>query len=357
MKKPSLKWRKGKKAQQTPLSRITNETVAEHRERILAGGRRFKYPMQYARHKLVFNTIIISLVALLLIIGIGWQQLYVAQNTGTFFYRVTKVLPLPVASIDGQPVRYSDYLMNYRSSVHYLQQKEQVNLRDEQGQKQIEYIKNQALSDAVADAYAVKLANERDISISDEQIDAFIDQQRRSRDGTVSEETYDAVILDYYGWTPEEYREAMSNKLLRQEVAYHIDETAQSKRDAIATALEDNPDANFEDLAAKQGGEGVEQVTAGTSGMVPINNQDGGLAEAASQLEVGETSGAIKTTAGDGYYFVKLLETTDTQLSYAYIKVPLSEFAKRLQAAKDQDKLNPYISIPQLNAQRAPEQD
>src|SRR3989344_4195797 len=98
MKKlPRLK--RKKQADQKP-SRITNETVAEHRERILAGGRRFKYPIQYARHRLVINTIIISLVALLLVIGIGWQQLFLAQNTGNFFYRVARVFPIPVASVD-----------------------------------------------------------------------------------------------------------------------------------------------------------------------------------------------------------------------------------------------------------------
>ena len=51
--------RKKRSAEAEQPSRITNETVAEHRERILAGGRRFKYPVQYARHRLVINTIII----------------------------------------------------------------------------------------------------------------------------------------------------------------------------------------------------------------------------------------------------------------------------------------------------------
>ena len=43
-------------------SRITNETVAEHREKVLAGGRKFKYPLQYQRHKLIVNTLIIGIM-------------------------------------------------------------------------------------------------------------------------------------------------------------------------------------------------------------------------------------------------------------------------------------------------------
>ena len=92
-----LPFKKRKEAQKTAPSRITNETVAEHRERILAGGRRFKYPMQYARHKLVFNTIIVTLVTLVLLAVVGWWQLYIVQNSSSFFYRVTRVLPLSAA--------------------------------------------------------------------------------------------------------------------------------------------------------------------------------------------------------------------------------------------------------------------
>lgn len=126
-------FRKKEKEVKAVPQRITNETVAEHRERILAGGRRFKYPMQYARHRLVFNTVIITVAALLLITLVGWWQLYPMQNTSTFFYRVTRVIPLPVASVDGEQIRYSDYLMYYNSSAHYLQRSEQLNLQSEDG--------------------------------------------------------------------------------------------------------------------------------------------------------------------------------------------------------------------------------
>src|SRR6478735_9399643 len=108
MKKPSLK--KRNKQVEAP-SRITNETVAEHREQILAGGRKFKYPHQYERHKLVFNVLIIGVVTVILFGIVTWWQLYPMQNTSNFFYRVTRIIPMPVAMVDGAQVRYGDYLM------------------------------------------------------------------------------------------------------------------------------------------------------------------------------------------------------------------------------------------------------
>ena len=111
--------RKQKEEKEAP-SRITNETVAEHRERILAGGRKFKYPVQYARHRLVINAILVTLAALVLLAVIGWWQLYLVQNSSAFMYRITRILPVPVASVDGEYVPYRDYLVQYRGSEYYL---------------------------------------------------------------------------------------------------------------------------------------------------------------------------------------------------------------------------------------------
>lgn len=345
MKKFQLK--KRKKAPEVP-SRITNETVAEHRERILAGGRRFKYPIQYARHRLVINTIIISVVALLVVIGIGWQQLFLAQNTGNFFYRIARVLPIPVASVDGEQVRYSDYLMNYRSSVHYLQQKEQVNLTTQDGKRQADYYKSESMKLAITDAYAAKIARERGISVGNEQVDKFIAEQRQARDDEISEETHNAVVLDYYGWDPDEYRHVMKAKLLRQEVAYAIDERASATRDEVALQLADT--ANLEEVATSVNGDDSAGVAVASSGWVPKNNQDGGLSAAAAKLKKGAISDVVRSKTGDGYYFVKLVDINETQVNYEYIRVPLTQFAEQLEAVYDQDKVNEYISIPEVTA-------
>ena len=329
-----------------PSSRITSETVAEHRERILAGGRRFKYPMQYARHKLVINAIIISVVALIVVLAVGWWQLYPAQNTSEFMYRITKVIPVPVATVDGQPVLYSDYLMKYLSSVHYLEQKEQVSLKTDDGKRQIEYIKQQSMQDSIADAYAFKLAGNLGISVSDSELEGFLKVQRQSTDGEISQQTYDAVILDYYGWTPDEYRHVTEGKLLRQKVAFAMDKSALSAVDSITSALKKDSNADFKKLVATFSKRSDIKVSYGVSGLVPKTNQDGGLAIEAVKLKKNQVSSAIKSTKGDGYYFVRLLDSNDTQVSYEYIKVSLTEFTKSLNDIISSGKVQKYISIP-----------
>lgn len=349
MKKLLSKMRK--QPPQEPAGRITTDTLAEHREQVLAGGRKFKYPVQYQRHRLVINAIIIGIVALVLLIGLGWYTLYVARNTSEFIYRVTKVVPVPVAVVDGEPVRYSDYLMKYRSAAHYLTEKEQIDIRSEDGKSQLNYVQNQAMEDAVADAYAAKLARELDVAVTNADLEAFLKQQRQSSDGEVSEATYNAVIRDYYGWSPQEYREAMRSKLLRQKVAYAVD----AKAEDVSKGIEEKVKAGNSDIKAISDSLNAEEAGAVVyvpAAWVPRTNQDGGLAAAAATLTKGQVSTAVKTTSGNGYYYVKLVDSNDAQVQYEYVYVPLKAFKAQLDGVAKDDKLTKLIKIEDITNQQ-----
>lgn len=334
MKKLLAKRRLNKEKENLP-SRITNETVAEHREKILAGGRRYKYPMQYARHRLVIVTVLLGITSIILIGLVGWWQLYVAQSSSVILYRVTQVLPLPVASVDGQMVRYSDYLMYYNSSIHFLQKNGQLSQDDK---NQINYQKQQNLDVAIRNAFAEKLAKELKITVEPDQLKRINEEHLTMANGPISQETYNASTLSQLGWTPEEEQRSTKSQILKNNVAYAIDDEARKKVDAASRLLQ-TPDADLEKVASEIGGEFA--VTS----MVPLTNNDGGLTEAARKLEKNQTAAVIRSTTGDGYYFVRLLEKTDTQLKYASIKIPLTEFDKRFEALKKAGKIHEYIKI------------
>lgn len=334
-----------KRSELPPSSRITSETVAEHREHILAGGRKFKYPIQYVKHKLVINAIIISLTAVIAAVIIGWWQLYPMQNTSEFMYRVTKVIPVPVANVDGQPVLYSDYLMKYLSSIHFLSTKEKLNQNTDDGKRQIEYIKQQSLQDAISDAYALKLARKMNISISDKEFKAFLKEKRQISNGEISEQSYNAIVLDWFGWSPEEYRHMTENKLLSQKVAYAMDKEALSTVNRANSSIKTDSKIDFKTLASTLAKETGISVTYGASGWVPRYNQDGGLAAAADKLKVQEVTNIVQSSLGKGYYIVRLLDINDTQIKYEYIQVPLSAFTKSLEQVEKNHKVNRFINV------------
>ncbi len=49
--------------------------------------------MQYAKHKLIINTIVVAVVAIVMMVVAGWAMLYKIQDTGDMIYRVTQVFP------------------------------------------------------------------------------------------------------------------------------------------------------------------------------------------------------------------------------------------------------------------------
>lgn len=322
-------------------SRITNETVAEHREQILAGGRRFKYPLQVAKHKLVVISVGIGIVTLAVLVAIGWQQLYLAQNTSKFMYRLTQLIPAPVASVDGEAVRYSDFLKKYRSSIHALQQQNSINLRTDDGRRQADYIKRTQLDTVERDTYAVKLARENKVTVTNEEVDAFINKDLASK--SVSLEAYEKTVLSsFYDWTLADYREVVRVELLKRKVSFQIDTAAEKEVRAIEKRLIAGED--FATVAKQVSDDIATKEMGGDVGELSLDNQDSnGLIAAAKGMSVGTLSGPIQGT--DGYYLIKLVARTETAVHYAQIKIDLTEFNKKFESVKKTGKIKEYIRV------------
>ena len=326
--------------------RITKDTIEDYRKEIINEGRKFKYPMQYSKNKLVLHTIIVSVAALIMISFFFISQLYLAQNTGTIFYRITQVVPLPVASVDGQQVRFSDYLMKFRSEKHYLQTKENTDFSTKDGQRQAEGIQRQSMDDAVADAYAAKIAKQKNIVVTRKEAQEYIAKQQGPTENGVSDQTLIAVLRDYYGWSVREYEHTIQKKLLTQKVRYAVDDKARKLSNDVFSAITAT-NKSLEELAASFGKNKVQ--FGGSGGLVPTNNRDGGLALLASSQEVGQISKPSETTTGDGYYIVKTVERTADGVSYEYIQIPLTEFESQLSALSKDGKIRHFIKLSDAN--------
>jgi hypothetical protein len=335
-----------KKTEEPEVSagRITNETVAEHREQILAGGRRFKYPMQYAKHRLVINSILISAGALLLLFILLWVQLYLVQGTSNFMYRISQFVPAPVANVDGTFVRYSDYLMELRSELFYLQRQEGVNFNSTDGKQQLSYLKRRTLNKVEDYAYVRKLAKDLKVNVSDEEVTTYIDSLRQRSGRQFSRDLYEQIVIKgYYDWSLTEYEYSLKNQLLRRKVAIKIDEPARRKANQILDKL--NGGADFAAVAKESSDDDITKNIGGDAGVVNVTDEDpDGLIIAANKLEPGKHSGVIETK--NGYYIVKLLEKKDGQVHFARILVSLRELDDRLEDLRKKNKVAEYIGVP-----------
>lgn len=324
--------------------RITNETVAEHRERVLAGGRKFKYPLQYTKHRVVIVTVMIVVSIVVITSAIGAWQLYGMQNTSKFMLRVTQVLPVPVAEADGAQVRYSDYLLELRSALHYLSTKEAVNFSSDDGKRQLDYQKRLALNKAIESTYVQKIANEQGVSVSDEELDGFVNKALENNQFGVTKDMYQQVISDYYDWTFDDYRNSVRKQLLRKKLAAKVDTEGLQKIRAALDALSGG--ADFAATAKEKSEDVVSAANGGDMGFVSKDVDDpSGLMVAAESLQNGQFSGVIDGV--DGFYIIKAYEKRDKEIKFAKIFVSYKTLNQQIANLKKDKKVKEYISVPE----------
>lgn len=124
----------------------------------------------------------------------------------------------------------------------------------------------------------------------------------------------------------------MKSKLLRQKVAFAVDTDAEKASTAVGKVITSGSgNTDLKGIAESTNATSGATVTFGSLGWVLKTNQDGGLAAAASLLTVGQVSTAIKSTTGDGYYYVKLVDINDTQVNYEFIHIPLTLFTEQVE--------------------------
>ncbi len=324
--------RKDKKQPKKLPTRITNDTVAQHREKVLAAGRKHKYPIQYTKRRLVWITMFVSVAILAIFVGLGWAQLYLWKDTSDIAYRITKILPLPVANIDGENANYSDYLLYHRSSLAVLQSQGQSDQKDK-----VKFYQNQSINKALEVAYAKRLARENNITVDDNKVQDLIKKQQES--SKLSQSAYESVVKDNLHWSMDELKIAMKYTLLKQEVSFKIDKTADDLVSTIQNKVKSGK--SLKDIADEMGN----KVQPVFNLSVSTDNSDGGLTKSATLLAKGKISEPVKTLAGDGYYFVTLNSFEDNTVNYSYVKVPLTEFNNRFNYLKNNNKVKYFISI------------
>lgn len=317
------------------------EKVDERREEVLAQGRKFKYPLQWTKHRIVMSTVLIAIVVIAIIITGGWLALYRFNMTDDMLFRITKIIPVSVATVDSEAVRFSDYLMLYRSSITSIERQSGQVDNDASIEALRAQYRRAALSEAEKYTYAVKLAHENDITVSDEDVEAEF--QRHLNLGGIerSEESFTKIVEDNFGLSKTEYKRMLELSLLKAKVEEKIDKKAAELADKVEKMLAENG-GNYPAVAETLGDQIIYEET---NGFVSAQNIDGGRASEAIKLEPGQQSGRIVSINGDGYYFVKLIAKTDTEVNFVSIKVPFTEFAEQFDRLREDGKITEFIEL------------
>ena len=230
-KKPLSKLRRKNKdvLENTKVPMITNDTIAEHREAVLSGARKYIYPLQHSRHRIIILSSIIFAVTIVSFFVYAILGLYRFQNTSTFMYRVTQIIPFPIARAEGQFISYENYLFELRHYMHYYETQQKLQFDSEEGQRQLEEFKTQAMNRVVNDAYVKRLARDNNVSVSSQEVEQEIAVVREQNRLGSSDQVFEDVLRDFWGWSVSDFKRSLRQQLLARKVASTLDTEAKQK--------------------------------------------------------------------------------------------------------------------------------
>lgn len=335
-KKPDLQQQTADALSAAP--RITNETIAEHREIVLKGARKYKYPLEHSKHRIVMVSTALLSVGIISFFVYAGLSLYRFQSTSLFMYRVTQIVPFPVAKAHKSWVSYESYLFELRRYMHYYETQQQVDFSSDSGKFQLDTYRPKALQQVIDSAYVKELAAEHHISVSRGDVDDAIATLRTQNQLGSNNKDLASVTQKFFGWSIDDLRRQLRQELLAQKVAAKLDTTAYAKAQNIVLQL--NSGADFATLATQvsddastkgDGGQYNDQAITVSSQEVPPQ-----VVRQLAQMKVNETSDIITTPSS--FEVVKLLSVDNGKYRAAHIQINFNDIQTYLQP---QEKKNP----------------
>lgn len=333
-----------KAAAAEPAVRITNETVAEHREEVLSSARKYIYPLQHSKHKIVLLSISIFIATFVGFVTFCTVALYRLQQTSSFIYGVSQVIPFPIARTGTTFIAYENYLFELRHYMHYYEVQQKLDFSSDSGKQQLNEFKKQALKKVIDDAYIKQLAKTNNVSVSDSEVNDQITILRQQNRLGNNDKVFENVLKDYWGWTLDDYKRSLKEQLLAQKLVAKLDTTTQNRAQAALAELKSSND--FAAVAKKYSDDAATKDTSGDfSFLIDKTSRDLTPQTTATlfTLQPGQYSGIINT--GYSLEIVKTTEKDGDKVKGAHILFNFKPIDAYLNDLKDKQKARVYIPV------------
>lgn len=326
------------------VPRITNETVAEHREEVLSTARKYIYPLQHSKHKIVLISSALFILSIVIFFTFCVLSLYRFKSSSTFVYGVTKVIPFPIAKAGSGYVSYENYLFELRHYVHYYETQLDLDFTKDPDKQQLEDYRRRALDKVVNDAYVKQLASKHKVSVSGKEVDDQIAIVRSQNRLGASDKAFEDVLKENFGWSVNDFKRSLKQQILAQKVVASLDTESQDKANAAIGEI--RAGADFAEVAKKYSDDTGSKDSGGEFGfLVDRTNRDISpqTIEALFKLQPGQTSNVINT--GYTLEIVKNLEAQGDKIRAAHIQITLKDIGVYVNELKNQEKTRLFVSL------------
>jgi len=326
------------------IPRITNETVAEHREEVLGSARKYIYPLQHSVHRIV----IIS-VGIFVLLTVGFftycgLALYRFGSTSTFIYRVTQVIPFPIAKAGSRYVAYENYLFELRHYIHYYQTQQKVDFSGTSGKQQLAAFRKVALQTVINDAYSKQLASQKRIEVSDKEVNNEVALLRSQNRLGSNNAVFEDVLKEFWGWSLADFKRELKAQLLNQKVISSLDVDTHVRAQNVLTALQNEGD--FAAQAQQYSDDANTKAKGGDYGFaISKDNRDLSpqVIDQLFKLQAGQISSVVETPLG--LEILKVREVDGNTLRASHIFFQFKSINTYLAPYKQTHKQSQFITV------------
>jgi parvulin-like peptidyl-prolyl isomerase len=332
------------------VPKITTETIAEHREQVLKGARKFIYPLAHSKRTIIAVTASVIVAAVIGLMVYCSLALYKFYQYNTFLYRVTQVVPFPIAKAGGHYVTYENYLFELRHYVHYWESQQERNFAGADRQQLLSFRK-QALQNVIDNAYVKQLASQHQVGVSNKEVNQRLDEVRAQNRLGGDNKVFADVLRSYWGWSINDFKRSLKQEILAEKVAAALDNTGQAK--AVSAAAQAKAGADFTTLAKQLSDDPTAKDNGGDYGF-PITKTNPNLPPevitALFSLKNGQVSDMIlaspvRANQGPSLQIVKVTAINGNSLTAQHIVINLKDISGDIKTLQKQKPVHDYVTL------------
>lgn len=304
-----------------------------------------KFGIKHGRDKKTITMVVVGvLLAILLTLTTFGILIYKYKSSARAVKIASKVVPYPVASVNGNVIwntaTYNEYLFELASIQKFYQSQGQ-NLSDDAGKQKLAQLKNDIITQLEDNLIIEQAAGKYGIKVTNKEIDDEFNQLVQNAGGLDKvKQTLDKL----YGWSVGDFKTKIQQSLLQKKLADKIlndqslNAPAQAQAQDILKQIQGG--ADFAELAKKYSQDGS-AANGGDLGFFGKGQMDPDFEAAAFALDKGAVSGVVKTQYG--YHIIKVTDKNGDQVRASHILIKGVDLQSWLQDQRSKANIRQYF--------------
>lgn len=287
---------------------------------------------------------IVALVALIVTVTVFGVLIYKYKVGNRAVKIASKVIPYPVASVNGNVIwntaTYNDYLFELASAQKYFASQNQ-DFSSEEGKAQLQQFKQDLITQLEDNLIVEQQARKYGVKVSGKEVNDKFNQLVQDAGGI---DQVKRTLEKLYGWSTDDFKAKIKLQLIRQKVSDKVlsdpalNEPAKKQAEAVLAQVQAGSD--FAALA-KQYSQDGSASNGGDLGLFSKGQLDPDFENAAFALQPGQVSGVVKTQYG--YHIIKVTDKQGDQLRASHILIKGPDFESWLRDQRNQAKIIQYF--------------